>query len=772
MTPLEDSILCRCAVLLAPTVTGEIMYMPGGVQSITPIAGGVGAPIQVLVDASGAAQLEAQRAALQAKGKRPYFDFNHSDGEASFWPEEFYWKADGIYCRGEWSADGKAKVEGKAWRQFSPVFHVDNKRAKPARIVCREGAKPNMGGLVNDPAFHTISPLWAKDSAGNAAGEPNQQTNNDSNMNEQELAALRAKNQELQTELDALKAKNADAAAISAKQSELRAVQAEINADANRKELEALKAKNEEQGKTIAARNRADAQAEVTAAVTRGAIAAKDQATQDTLIATATENPAFLSVIKAMQGQPALSGRITTPGSQVVLGAAAPNDTLKAYAAILAKNAEIKLGYDTQKAKGALAREAAALFARDIEKNPALADMTMEEAIKAADVSDANVGLLSGTLVLQRALTELMYEYPLLSSVATDFSDGPGLYGQTEVTRLILKQAVQTYDPTTDSSGRPKGWQTVSPAQTVDVPVTLDEHVGIPIVFGQTTLSKTMRNLFGEQANMALNTLGGYFVEKIAALMTAANFNAYASNSVGTGVTTSGSTAITVASTANMYPGQQIAGTGIPVPTFVASITSGTAAVLTQAATATGTGLTFTLNGGLVPTNYATYPKALNSFAMASLSDIAAALDVNKVPMSDRFALLNSPYYTKLGQDTAFNTFFAATRSPDIITDRKLPRLQGITPQNAPWFPSSNNRVGFAGNRNAVLIKSRLPQDFTQALGVSVPGSVTTVTAPSGISVSLVQYVNLQGGYAEWRPEVLLGAAVGDRRCGLVITSA
>ena len=111
-------------------------------------------------------------------------------------------------------------------------------------------------------------------------------------------------------------------------------------------------------------------------------------------------------------------------------------------------------------------------------------------------------------------------------------------------------------------------------------------------------------------------------------------------------------------------------------------------------------------------------------------------------------------------------------RNPEIITKGILPELQGFMPMKAPWFPTSGNRVGFAFHKSAAILKTRLPQDFTSAVNAVTPGSVTTVTAPGGISVLLVQYVNLQSNYAEWRPEIMLGAAVGQRRAGLVITSA
>ncbi len=85
--------------------------------------------------------------------------------------------------------------------------------------------------------------------------------------------------------------------------------------------------------------------------------------------------------------------------------------------------------------------------------------------------------------------------------------------------------------------------------------------------------------------------------------------------------------------------------------------------------------------------------------------------------------------------------------------------------------PSTNGLTGFAFHKAAIVLKQRLPTDFTKALDVMIPGSVTTIVDPeSGFSCLLVQYVNLQRGYAEWRNECLLGANVGDKRGGLCIT--
>lgn len=63
------------------------------------------------------------------------------------------------------------------------------------------------------------------------------------------------------------------------------------------------------------------------------------------------------------------------------------------------------------------------------------------------------------------------------------------------------------------------------------------------------------------------------------------------------GATTNNSTAVTSSTAAFQQAdiGDTIAGTGIPAGTTIASVTSATAAVLSQPATATGTGVTFTI---------------------------------------------------------------------------------------------------------------------------------------------------------------------------------
>ena len=430
-----------------------------------------------------------------------------------------------------------------------------------------------------------------------------------------------------------------------------------------------------------------------------------------------------------LQGSQALV--LSSRGSQIS-GGLNLRTAMRQYYEIVAENAKIKVADfrtrgDNFRRKAELAIQAAqvykAILAPEVDawQNFTPADLGAAIGLKAADYTDPNnnLGTLSGTLVLQRTMPFFAYQYPELTNMYTDFSDTPGLLNQTEMTRIVVQPAVQKYDPTLDAAGRPKGWGTVSAAQSTDVPLTLTDYVAVPIVFGNSMLASTMRRLFDEQAVLAIKALAGYFTGLVTNLATSQKYNAYA------------------------------------------------------------------VAGATVPTAYATYAQGLQNFSMVDLDNIGAAFDSNKVPQNDRGVMLVPQYYAKLRADQRVILQYAAASktvagASDMLTEFKLPKLSGFAPYSSPYLPATtgtapnltNNVVGFAFQKAGVIVKSRLPQDFTQALGVMIPGSVTTVTDPdTGISLMLVQYVNLTSGYAEWRPEVMLGAAVGDNRAGLVLTS-
>src|SRR5262252_2888822 len=311
-TPIE----CRAAVQLDRISRNEIVFLPSGLHAITPVQGGIGKPIKVLVDANTAGAIEQQRSEIEARtDKRVYFDFNHEDGRASFWPSSFHWRAgEGVVAKGDWSASGRKAVEGKDFRAFSPVFHVDDKRKEPCKVVCCESASPNMGGLVNDPAFSAL-PLWAKN-AGEQAGEADNKTTKENEMTQEDIAALRAKHEELEKKVEQLTAIVAANAEDEPSKIKLTAAQAEARAAGLEIETAELKAKGAVLADLINKRNRADADEEIKAAVKRGAILPKDLVMQEKWRAQIVADPAtFIPMIRAMQGNgKGLESRITAGG--------------------------------------------------------------------------------------------------------------------------------------------------------------------------------------------------------------------------------------------------------------------------------------------------------------------------------------------------------------------------------------------------------------------------------------------------------------------------
>ena len=110
-----DSIQAGASMAAPDSAVAEFMYMRAGTQTINATRGQPGAArkpvtVQVQVDRDTATALQTQLDAINSRaGDRAYFDFNHEDRDASFWPTRFTWKespAPGVYVSGEWSDRG------------------------------------------------------------------------------------------------------------------------------------------------------------------------------------------------------------------------------------------------------------------------------------------------------------------------------------------------------------------------------------------------------------------------------------------------------------------------------------------------------------------------------------------------------------------------------------------------------------------------------------------------------------------------------------------
>jgi hypothetical protein len=148
------------------TLTEDIQWMPPGEAKITPFVDGQAKTITIKVDERVAdvvaREVEAMRTEATArKGDFPYLDFNHEDGEASAEVLSLYWAGSdpvtgGIRARVKWTQAGRAALEGRSYRRFSPQWLAN---PETGDVV---GVSENLGGLVNRAAFRTIQPVIAK----------------------------------------------------------------------------------------------------------------------------------------------------------------------------------------------------------------------------------------------------------------------------------------------------------------------------------------------------------------------------------------------------------------------------------------------------------------------------------------------------------------------------------------------------------------------------------------------------------------------------------
>jgi hypothetical protein len=682
-------IECRAAVEISATSRNEVLFLPIGLHSITPVAGGIGRPIKVKVDASTADAIEQQRKIMAGKGKRPYFDFDHEDGAASFWPEGFAWRSgEGVIAKGEWTARGRKAVEGKDYRAFSPVFHVDNKRSDPAKVICMEHAAPNMGGLVNNPAFNL--PLWAKNAGESATSTNNPEaarlhgTNKEENkMTTEDLAALRAKDQELERD----EQDESTATKRAALHSEIKAGELEM-------ELKEIKARNEDLQGKVRKRQLDDARLAVREAVKRGAIAARDLPKQKMWETRIAADPRDKEILDSIPGNMPALGTAIIAGGRVTIS----DDDPSRIFGELARVSSLSCKTSQPEQRRTLSREFAAIYAREFkgsnkERMLSFPVSEFETAIMGADVTDTNLKTLSGSLVTQRTLELLKFTFPSLTMFTTDFSDQAAQFNQTVITRTVTIPSVTSYNTTT-------GWAD-STAANVDVPVTINQHRGVNLTFNEQIMASTVRRLFDEFAPAAAYALSKDMVDNLYANITDANFT---NNSV----------------------------------------------------------------------------TATSAFARTSVIDIGTQLTLRGVPLAlgQRTLLLYPTVFSKLVADTALITF-AAYQKPELITAPQngaslvIP-VDTFQVVNAPNLPTNNGNVtGFGCSKSALIIATRLPNDYTTANPGANYGSVQVMTEPDiGISVMLTQYVNHQLAAATSRVSLMYGTAAGQTNAGQLLKAA
>ncbi len=684
MNPVTCSLSRAPLRIDADAPPAELMWMPSGVHTLHATREGVPVQVRVRVDPQTASTLQAQwRAHMESSRQRPFFDFDHRNEAAAAWPLEFVWRdapEPGVYARVEWSDAGAGAVVGRTYRAFSPAFLLDD--GDPARVT---GAPLNMGGLVNDPAFLQMRPLWASSSltesnclfAVTPAGtDSTPHTMTESTPGGTPVLLPHATSPHATLNLPACTSPVVLAAATPPERPGTDATAGSAppvpTTNGSRSgdtpqppiaaaETELWRQEREELHRQLRQQRAETARAAVQAATARGALPPQNTDLQEQWQRLLEQEPAHAALLAALPSHPALGTVITASSGTAAVVADDSRRVIQAYAAARPGG------------------ERGAIWARDLRARVARGD---ESVIQAANT----LGTLVGDLVTQRALDLLKLRFPVLNRISTDFSPENAAFNQTIRTRIRTIPGVTDYSPAT-------GYAT-SDVTSTDVNVTLNAHKAVQIAFTANDLASTRRMLFGEQEEGIHYALGKSLVDALYALLVPVTF---------------------------------------PAKTI----------------------------------------QALAGFGRATVVAMARDLSKRGVPTTHRTLLLYSDYFAALASDSALVSL-AAYQRPEIITGYQLPNVAGFDIYEAVNLPPTGNLTGFGFSPDALILATRLPNDYTTVFpGASGGGVTTVVTNPdTGMSVMLVQYLNHQLGQAVMRVAFMFGVAAGQTPSGQLLVSA
>jgi phage I-like protein len=163
--------------------------------------------------------------------------------------------------------------------------------------------------------------------------------------------------------------------------------------------------------------------------------------------------------------------------------------------------------------------------------------------------------------------------------------------------------------------------------------------------------------------------------------------------------------------------------------------------------------------------------KATASFGRADVVAMEKALASRGVE-GPRTLLLNADTYERLSNDSTLVNL-AVYQRPEVITGYAMPPVGGFDVVRAINLPGTGNLTGFGFRKDALVVATRLPEDYTRAFPGAAHGSVSVVTNPdTGISVQKVDFVDHRLAKALSRIAWAYGVAKGNGLSGQRLVSA
>ncbi len=243
----------------------------------------------------------------------------------------------------------------------------------------------------------------------------------------------------------------------------------------------------------------------------------------------------------------------------------------------------------------------------------------------------------------------------------------------------------------------------------VDVSVTLNNYKQVRYDFTPQQYSGTNRDLVRESAIPMAVAIANYIVDQVAALWTIGNF---------------------------------------PVRTGADAVANGS----TVSKTVKGAGWDYT-----------------------HLTEVRGVLNKSGVPEFNRFYVGNSDVYGSMLTDLRIVGWLNNQDNQSAIKMGKLPTVAGFGLAEYPNLTAvaGAHLVGFAGSSDSTVYAHRVPKDPREVIkGLPVPGNVGIITEPkTGLSVMVVEYVDLNTMNVTTKLMWMNGVAVGNPNNGQLITS-
>ena len=164
-----------------------------------------------------------------------------------------------------------------------------------------------------------------------------------------------------------------------------------------------------------------------------------------------------------------------------------------------------------------------------------------------------------------------------------------------------------------------------------------------------------------------------------------------------------------------------------------------------------------------VPTATQQTVVAVGAFGHDSVVDVNVALDGRDVPDIGRFGVLNSLYHGALRKDS---TIIAnnINNGSDAVSSGIITNVDGVEYMKYSKLPdNSENLTGFVGTQDSLALATMLPDiaNLPDAIDIPMSGKMSVATDPSGLSVLVVEEVDLKDGVVYTSIRLMYGVGLG-----------